>query len=425
VVERPNVWTREVRRGQTRAIPLPGRITTDWRYLCRTVSQLGVMGGSGDRNPKGTGLLLRWGQGDQDALEQLIPLVHHELRRIARCCMAGERVALPQAREHQDEIRDRRGTNPSHLITSANCRWRTTMYARAVRPPPAEVTIDTALVRALLEEQHPDLAGFPLVDAGEGWDNRTFQLGEDLAVRLPRRAASAPLIEHEQRWLSIIAPHLPLPVPYPIRIGRAGCGFPWQWSVTRWLAGETALVSPLPDEHAAAADLARFLRALHRPAPLDAPRNSWRGVPLEARSALLREHVAAIAGRVDHAAIIETWERLRATPPWTGSVWIHGDLHPGNVLVRAGRLSGVLDFGDLTAGDPATDLSVAWMLLQEPARSTFRDLTCGAGGWLDSDAWTRARAWALALGAAHLAHAGSNNRFAAVAAATIDEALMA
>jgi aminoglycoside phosphotransferase (APT) family kinase protein len=105
-------------------------------------------------------------------------------------------------------------------------------------------------------------------------------------------------------------------------------------------------------------------------------------------------------------------------------MWIHGDLHPGNLLGRDGRLSGVLDFGDLTAGDPATDLSIAWMLLSKPARSTFRDLTCGADGWLDGDAWTRASGWALALGAAHLAHAGANDRLAAVAAATIDEVML-
>src|SRR5262245_25327388 len=292
--------------------------------------------------------------------------------------------------------------------------------------PPAEAAIDIALVRALLQEQHPDLAELSLVDAGEGWDNRTFRLGEELAVRLPRRAASAPLIEHEQRWLSILAPCLPLPVPTAIRVGRAGCGFPWSWSVTRWLRGKTALVSPPVDEHAAAVDLARFLRALHRPAPHYAPRNPWRGVALDARDELFRDHLGAIAGRVDEGAVVETWDRLRATAAWAdAAVWIHGDLHPGNLLVCDGRLSGVLDFGDLTAGDPATDLSVAWMLLREPARSRFHELTCVADGWLDADTWTRARGWALALGVADLANMAADDRFASIAAATFNAALRA
>jgi len=280
-------------------------------------------------------------------------------------------------------------------------------------------------VRALLKEQHPDLAGLPIADAGEGWDNRLFRLGEELVVRLPRRAASAPLIEHEQRWLPILLPHLPLPVPNPIRIGRAGCGFAWSWSVTRWLPGDTALLSPPRDLHNVATDLAGFLRALHRPAPADAPRNPWRGVPLDARDAPLREHLAAIGDRVDRVSVIDTWERLRVTTPWNGAAaWIHGDLHPGNLLVHAGRVSGVLDFGDLAAGDPATDVAVAWMLLRGTARSAFRDLTCGAEGWLDEDTWTRARAWALALGVAFLAHAGADAPFATLAAATIDEAIL-
>src|SRR5688572_17690992 len=110
---------------------------------------------------------------------------------------------------------------------------RRRVYAPAV-PPDAEAPIDIPLVLALLKEQHPDLAGLSLVEAGEGWDNQTFRLGNDLAVRLPRRAASAPLIEHEQRWLPSLALPLPLPVPSPVRIGRPGCGFPWRWSVTRW-----------------------------------------------------------------------------------------------------------------------------------------------------------------------------------------------
>lgn len=301
------------------------------------------------------------------------------------------------------------------------------VYAGAVTPdaqlPPAETSIDIALVRVLLKEQHPDLAALPLADAGEGWDNRMFRLGDDLVVRLPRRAIAAPLIEQEHRWLPILAPRLPLAIPSPLRVGRASCGFPWSWSVTPWLPGETALVADF-DQHQAALDVAGFLRALQQPAPDDAPRSAWRGVPLDARDALFRKDLALAAERVDQSAVIDTWERLRATTPWKGpALWIHGDLHPDNVVVRDGRVSGVLDFGDLAAGDPAMDLSVAWMLLQGEARSTFYELTCGIDGWLDHDAWLRGRAWALAIGVAYIAHAGMDGSSGAIASAAIDAAV--
>ena len=86
--------------------------------------------------------------------------------------------------------------------------------------PLHEIAVDEALVRALLAGQHPDLAGLPLVRAAQGWDNVTFRLGDDLAVRLPARAVAAPLVEHEQRWLPVLAPLLPVAVPVPVRLRR-------------------------------------------------------------------------------------------------------------------------------------------------------------------------------------------------------------
>src|SRR5262245_60720364 len=97
--------------------------------------------------------------------------------------------------------------------------------------PAADVAIDRSLIQSLLREQHADLAQLPLTAVGEGWDNQLFRLGDELAVRMPRRAASAALIEHEQRWLPHLSERLPLPVPVPFRVGRPGCGFPWSWSI--------------------------------------------------------------------------------------------------------------------------------------------------------------------------------------------------
>jgi aminoglycoside phosphotransferase (APT) family kinase protein len=290
--------------------------------------------------------------------------------------------------------------------------------------PPAEFTIDPSLVLALLQEQHRDLAHLPLTDIGEGWDNKLFRLGEDLAVRVPRRAASAALIEQEQQWLPRLSPRLPLPVPVPLRAGRPGCGFPWSWSVVPWFPGHNALLVPPENLATTAVGLGRFLHALHQPAPGDAPHNPWRSVPLTARTRAQRENLQQLDGLVDRVAVLDLWERVLSTPPWPGPpLWIHGDLHPGNLLVSGGRLSAVIDFGDLAAGDPATDLSVVWMLLPPSVRSTFRAAARGEFDSLDDDTWTRARGWALALGLAYLAASRDDEAMGALGRATIDAVL--
>ena len=290
--------------------------------------------------------------------------------------------------------------------------------------PPAEVTIETSLVRALLQDQHPDLAELALIDAGEGWDNKLFRLGDDLAVRLPRRAASAVLIEQEQRWLPRLSPRLPLRVPVPLRIGRPGSGFPWSWSVVPWFPGRSALLGRPDDDLAATAvDLARFLHALHQPAPDDAPTNPWRGVPLATRTKRVLEHVRRLDGLVDGVAVLKLWEQVVSTPSWPGPpLWIHGNLHPGNLVMSGSRLSAVIDFGDLAAGDPATDLSVAWML-PPPARSIFFASAGGPFNATDNDTWRRARGWALALGLAYLASSRDDEAMGALGRTVIEAAL--
>jgi aminoglycoside phosphotransferase (APT) family kinase protein len=290
--------------------------------------------------------------------------------------------------------------------------------------PTAEVTIDPSFIRALLQEQQADLAHLSLIEVAEGWDNKLFRLGDDLTVRVPRRAASAALIEHEQRWLPQLSPRLALPVPVPLRVGRPGSGFPWSWSVVPWFPGESALLAPPLDLATTAVALGRFLRALHQPAPESAPHNPWRGVPLAARAKTVRQHLQQLDGLVDRGAVLALWERVLSTPPWSGPpLWIHGDLHPGNLVVNGGRLSAVIDFGDLAAGDPATDLSVIWMLLPPSARQAFLTSARGEFYPLDDHMLIRARGWALALGLAYLANSGDDETMRALGRATIDNAL--
>jgi aminoglycoside phosphotransferase (APT) family kinase protein len=271
--------------------------------------------------------------------------------------------------------------------------------------PPAEVAIDARLVQTLLLEQHPDLSNLPLTRVGEGWDNAVFRLGEELAIRLPRRAASAPMIEHEQRWLPELAPRLPLPVPMPVRLGRPGAGFPWSWSVVRWLPGASAATGTIRDPQAVAVALGRFLRALHQPAPEEAPRSPFRSIPLDARTSRLHEHLDQLGDVINRERVLTLWDRLVITPRWPGpSMWIHGDLHPANLLLLDDQLSSVIDFGDITCGDPATDLAVMWMLLPPDHRET---LFTAAGHTRSNPSgeqmWRRARGWALSIGVAVVA----------------------
>lgn len=278
-------------------------------------------------------------------------------------------------------------------------------------PPAAEVDVDEALVRRLLVEQHPDLADDQLRPVASGWDNVLFRLGEHRTVRLPRRALAAPLVEHEQRWLPVLAPRLPLPVPVPERIGRPAAGYPWHWSIGPWFEGRPAAEEPPADPGAAAETLGRFLAAMHRPAPADAPENPYRGVPLAERDATLRERLPALDRLLDREVVVRSWEDALVADPWPGpALWLHGDVHPFNLVVQDGALAAVVDFGDLTAGDPASDLAGGWMLLPPAEHRRFR----AAAGAVDDATWERARGWTLFYGVMFLLHGADDHRYAGV-----------
>ena len=297
------------------------------------------------------------------------------------------------------------------------------LWMNIQRMPPAEVVIDVALVKGLLQEQHGDLASRPIVEAGEGWDNKLFRLGEDLVARLPRRQAAAILIEHEIRWLPVIAPNLPLPVPVPVRIGGAGRGFPWTWMVARWFPGASAATVAGGISVSSATLLARFLTALHRPAPPDAPVNAFR-TSLQARSEVFVERLGRLGRSVENGRAMEIWRGALDAPAWAGGpVWTHGDLHPANLVVNEGELVAVVDFGDLTAGDPAVDLAVTWMLESAEAQAAFRDTLQRTDQRLDGDVWRRARGWALSLATALAVNSLDNPLMASIGRRTIAAAL--
>ena len=254
------------------------------------------------------------------------------------------------------------------------------------------LVVDADVVRSLLRDQHPDLADQDVRLAATGWSNQLWRLGQTLAVRLPRSEGSAERLRLEQHWLPVLAPDLSLPVPVPVRTGEPSATFPRTWTVATWVPGEPGDRASISEAGHAADALAGFLRALHRKAPAEAPSNPRRGVPLRSLTPEFDEKVGVIATRADAAEIRGIWEDAVSAPDWEGPpVWLHGDLHPANVVVADGTLAGVIDFGELCAGDPATDLAAAWLLLPEGAAARF----LGAYGCTDDATIRRARGCAV------------------------------
>ena len=268
-----------------------------------------------------------------------------------------------------------------------------------------EFRYDTDLVRALLRDQHPDLVDLELRNVDGGWDNQMWRLGDVLAVRLPRTERAPELLRIEQKWLPVVADRLSLPTPIPVRVGHPSRLFEHTWTIARWVDGEPADRTPITCLDAADV-LAQFLRALHEPAPVDAPANPGRGIPFAEFADDTEECFAVLADHPSAERARQVWDEALAAPGWEGaSLWLHGDLHPANVVVRDGMLAGVIDFGEMCAGDPATDLSAAWILLPAGTVDRFFD----AYGPVDDATVTRARGWAV-LRALGLIEVGQNGR---------------
>ena len=280
------------------------------------------------------------------------------------------------------------------------------MRRMANRMPAAEVEVDAGLVRRLIAGQHPDLAGQPVRSLANGWDNVLFRVGEQLIARMPRRELGAQIIGNEQRWLGQLGDVLPLPVPYAVRTGAPGDGYPWPWSLVPYLPGVPAFAAPDLDMEGAAVALGGFLRALHVPAPGDAPENQFRGMWIGSAWERFQANLRAACPAADIAAAERVWAAAVAVDRHPGPpVWLHGDLHPANILVHDGRVSAVIDWGDITSGDPASDLAVSWLLLPTAHHETF----WAAYGAAGSDALrARAHGWALYFALVFLAFSADN-----------------
>lgn len=266
---------------------------------------------------------------------------------------------------------------------------------------------DEALVRRLLAAQFPDWADLPVERVGShGTVNAVYRLGTELAVRLPRVEGGSKDVAAEHRWLPRLAERLPFAVPVPLAEGVPAEGYPWSWSVCRWIDGDNPAVGS--GGACLAADIAEFVLALRRVDTTDAP-PAYRSEPLAARDTATRGALETLHGVIDIARAAAVWsDALGAPGPQGPLVWVHGDLQPGNVLVSGGRLGAVIDFGCMGLADPAVDLIAGWYLLPAGPRRHFRTRV-GA----DAAEWVRARGWALSIALMELSYYRTSNQMMA------------
>jgi aminoglycoside phosphotransferase (APT) family kinase protein len=277
----------------------------------------------------------------------------------------------------------------------------------------------------LLAAQFPLWAALPIKPVHPaGTDNSIYRVGSDMAVRLPRIHSATAQLEKEHLWLPTLAPLLPLAIPIPLATGMPAEGYPWQWSVYRWLEGEPATMDRIADPRKAATELAQFIAAMQQIDPRDGPppgeHNSFRGVPLARRDLSTRDAIAALRDTIDADAATSAWEAALRAPAWQGpALWLHGDLLSANLLAQHGRLSAVIDFGCLGVGDPACDMMVAWTYFSAETRDVFR-----AALRVDDATWERGRGWALSFGLIALPYYRSTNPvLSGIARYAIDEVL--
>lgn len=271
------------------------------------------------------------------------------------------------------------------------------------------IALNARQVHQLVAAQFPQWANHPVRPvADNGWDNYTFRLGDNMSVRLPSAESYVLQVEKEQRWLPRLFRFLPLPIPRPLAVGEPASEYPWHWSIYTWLDGETAAPERIDNPSQFAVSLGQFLVALQQidatDGPPPGPHNFYRGGRLTVYDRESRHAIEVLKGKIDTDAATAAWEAALQAP-WGGSpVWVHGDVSAGNLLVKNGNLSAVIDFGCSGVGDPACDLTIAWTLLFGDSREAFLT-TLPADGAVRA----RGRGWALWKGLIVLARYINSN----------------
>ena len=257
------------------------------------------------------------------------------------------------------------------------------------------IKIDKNLVKKLIAEQFPQWESLPIhAVAQSGWDNRTFHLGEEMVIRLPSDKEYEPQIEKEYRWLPSLSKQLSFQITQPIALGKPSSTYPWHWSINRWIEGESASRQNIHDIKCFAEALGKYLREFQSldatGGPLAGAHNFYRGGSLNAYDHEMRLAIPKIKNSHEQSLAALLWQEALDSEWHLSPVWVHGDIAVGNILVRSGRLHGIIDFGQLAIGDPACDLVIAWNFFSSEERSVFKNAV-----QLDNDTWIRALGWAF------------------------------
>jgi aminoglycoside phosphotransferase (APT) family kinase protein len=249
-----------------------------------------------------------------------------------------------------------------------------------VREWAADITVDEALARRLIEAQFPDLELRSLSLLGQGWDMTVWLVDDRCVFRFPRRDMVIPGLINEIAYLPRLAPLLPLPIPSPTYLGEASPEYAWPFYGAPFLPGRELADTGLDDirRTALGRPLGEFLRTLHHTRlDADLPLDPVRRADMTFRVPKTRERLVELeelglwrAPREAHAVIDEA---VGLGPPEPTAL-VHGDLHLRHLLVdHAGRATAVIDWIDLSYNNPGVDLVLYWCVLTPEGRREFRE----------------------------------------------------